>query len=341
MASMESTTDYNSVASMEYPPKSILRFFPSPDQPLHYSAVILSNQSLLQVKTPTANTKQHFDSVEEWLQSIPENPTPNQLVIDENPVRKSSESSEKKTQLLDDGKNQEETDWKNRKQIDLSKRKTIYPLSYQSFRTFPWLRSIYQFIKEAKPSLLKEEVFIRAFNYLIEFMIRHSDHIVTYIPTFKKYKYDSPLTFSLSDLSPFKKFPVNIHTSFIVTPSTRHYHYQFMGVRDGYTSSIILTEDGTKLINELYDIYQPVYELIKEDVIPYVEKKRKQNIATYKIRHTKSVLNRVNKKFEHNRIVYEKGVERLRRGYEMSVSYLQTQIKELTSKLEQYTLDSQ
>lgn len=329
---MESTTDYNSVTSMEYPPKSILRFFPSPDQPLHYSAVVLSNQSLLQVKTPTANTKQHFDSVEEWLQSIPEKPTLNQLVIDENPIRKSSEKIMKEPV---DEKDNEEKDWKNRKQIDLSKRKTIYPLSYQSFRAFPWLRSIYSFVKEAKPSLLKQEVFIKAFNYLIEFMIRHSDHIVTYIPTFKKYRYDSPLTFSLSDPSPLKKFPLNIHTSFIVTSGAKYYH-SFIGTNGGYHTNFQLTEDGTKLINELYDIYQPVYELIKDDVIPYVEKKRKQNVLGYKIQHTRTVLNRVNKQFEHKRIIYEKGVERLRRGYEMSVSFLQTQIKELTSKLEQY-----
>ena len=327
---MESTTEYKSVPSTEYQPKSILRFFPSPDQTTHYSAVILSNQSLLQVKTPTSNTKQHFDSVDEWLQSIP----PNQLVIDENPIRK---SSEKKMKEHVDEKNNENKDWENRKTIDLSKRKTLYPLSYESFRAFPWLRSIHRFVKEAKPSLLKEEVFIRAFNYLIEFMIRRSDHIVTYIPTFKKYKYDSPLTFDLSHPSPFKNFPVSIHTSFICAP--KFYHYQFISIREGHKFQ--LTEDGNKLIQELYDIYQPVYELIKTDVIPYVEKKRKQNIAKYKIQHTKSVLNRVNKKFEHTRIIYENGIERLRRDYERSIGYLQNQMKELTSKLEQYTLDSQ
>jgi len=335
---MESTAEYKSIPSTEYSPKSIIRFFPSQEQPTHYSAVILSNQTILQIKTPTGNTKQHFDSVEEWLQSIPENPTLNQLVVDENPVYK---SSQKKTKVQNDEKDNEEQDWKNRKQIDLSKRKKIYPLSYQSFRTFPWLRLIHSFVKEAKPSLLKEEVFIRAFNYLIEFMIRHSDHIVTYIPTFKKYYYDSPLTFNLSHPSPLKNFPVNIHTSFIVTPNTRQYHHQFIGIHNAYASNIQLTEDGTKLINELYDIYQPVYELIKTDVIPYVEKMRKQNIVKYKIQHTNWLLNRVNKKFEHKRVIYVKGVERLRRAYEMNIGYLQTQIKELTSKLEQYNRDLQ
>jgi len=331
---MESTTDYKSVPSMEYPHKSILRFFPSPDQPLHYSAVILTNQTLLQVKTPTENTKKPFDSVEHWLDSIPEKPTVNQLIIDENPVRK---SSEKRMKSNKDEKDDEKRDWDNRKTIDLSKRKTLYPLSYESFRAFPWLRSIHRFVKEVKPSLLKEEVFIRAFNYLIEFMIRNSDHIVTYIPTLKQYRYDSPLTFDLSHPSPLKNFPISIHISFIITPTTRPYHYQFIGVRDGYSSTILkLTEDGHKLIQDLYDIYQPVYELIKTDVIPYVEKKRKNAILTHKLQHTQASLNRYNKLFEHKRKIYERGVERLRFQYERNIGYIQNTIMELTQKLEQY-----
>ena len=144
---MESTTEYKSMSSVEYSPKSILRFFPSPDQPEHYSAVVLNNQEILQVKTPTGKTKMLYDSVEQWLESISEKPTLNQLVIDENPIRN---SSEKKMKVPTNNEiANEEQDWKNRKTIDLSKRKTVYPLSYASFRTFPWLRLIYSFVKEA------------------------------------------------------------------------------------------------------------------------------------------------------------------------------------------------
>lgn len=332
---MESTT-------IEYTPKSILRFYTSSEQKEHYSAVVLTDQSLLQVKTPMGVTKERFESVEQWLSSLPGQPTSNQLVIDTNPsrsIRPSKQSSNKEKKEEKEQKVDHKSDWENRKSIDLSKRKSLYPLSYDKFNTFPWLRLIHQFVKEVKPSLLKEEPFIKAFNGLIQFMIRNTDNIITYIPLQKQFAYETPLVFNMSHSSPLKGFPISILSSFVVIPNNqlRYTYGRFISNRELYSS--VLTEEGNQLIRELYDAYQPVYELIKTDIIPYVEKKKKRTVMEIKIRESKRFLNHYNKKFDRRRDVYERGIERITKQYDRDVIYLQNKIKEITDKMEQYKRD--
>ena len=342
---MDSTTDYTLMeSSIEYTPKSILRFYTSSEQTEHYSAIILTDLSILQVKTPMGVTKEHFESVEQWLTSLPGQPKPNQLVIDENPIRsirsskRSSNKDKKEEKEEKEKKVDHKSDWENRKSIDLSKRKSLYPLSYKGFNTFPWLRLIHQFVKEIKPSLLKEEPFIKAFNRLIEFMIRNNDNMITYIPLQKQFAYETPLVFNMSHSSALKGFPVCILSSFVVIPNSSYrLNNRFISNRELH--SMVLTEDGNQLIRELYDVYQPVYELIKTDVIPYVEKKKKRTVMEIKMRESKRFLNHYNKKFDRRRDVYERGIERLTKQYDRDVIYLQNKIKEITDKLEQYKRD--
>lgn len=336
---MESTAEYIPMEStIEYTPKSILRFYSSSDQTQHYSAVVLTDLSILQVKTPIGITKEHFESVEQWLTSLPEKPSPNQLVIDTNPTRSTlnyRQSSKKDKKEEKEQKVDHKSDWENRKSIDLSKRKSLYPLSYEKFNTFPWLRLIHQFVKEIKPSLLKEEPFIKAFNGLIEFMIRNNDNMITYIPFRKQFVYETPLVFDMSHSSPLKGFPISILSSFVVmSNSSYRLNNRFISNRELYSS--VLTEEGNQLIRELYDVYQPVYELIKTDVIPYVEKKKKRTVMEIKMRDSKRFLNYYNKKFDRRRDVYERGIQRLTKQYEKEVAYLQNKIKEITDKIDLY-----
>jgi hypothetical protein len=346
---MESTAEYTLMEStIEYTPKSILRFYTSSEQIEHYSAVVLTDLSVLQVKTPMGVTKERFESVEQWLTSLPGQPSSSQLVIDTNPSRSTQNSKRSSNKEKKDKKEEKEekeqkvdhkSDWENRKSIDLSKRKSLYPLSYDKFNTFPWLRLIHQFVKEVKPSLLKEEPFIKAFNGLIEFMIRNNDNMITYIPLQKQFAYESPLVFDMSHSSALKGFPVSILSTFVVLDNHpyRATYKRFISNRELH--SMVLTKDGNQLIRELYDIYQPVYELIKTDVIPYVEKKKKTTIMEIKIRESKRFLNHYNKKFDRRRDVYERGIERLTKQYDRDVIYLQNKIKEITDKMEQYKRD--
>jgi hypothetical protein len=143
----------------------------------------------------------------------------------------------------------------------------------------------------------------------------------------------------MSHSSPLKGFPVSILSSFVVIPNNqfRYIYSRFISNRELH--SLVLTEEGNRLIRELYDIYQPVYELIKTDVIPYVEKKKKTTVMEIKIRESKRFLNHYNKKFDRRRDVYERGIQRLTKQYEKDVIYLQNRIKEITDKMEQYKRD--
>jgi len=61
------------MSSFPFQPNTILRYYPIGGSPIHYSAVILADGRVLQVKDPFTyrKTKKMFTSVVEWSHSLP------------------------------------------------------------------------------------------------------------------------------------------------------------------------------------------------------------------------------------------------------------------------------
>jgi hypothetical protein len=289
-----------------FKPKSILRYYPPNNESEHYSAVVLSNNTLLQVKTPSGVSKIVFETVEQWLESLPHHPSTEDLKVEKNPKKKSSEKISKPSK------------------ISLLKSDRI-----------PWLNSILSFVTEMKSPLVKDDLFIKSFNDIVIFVDSHSNDFLTYSPSVKRYRYKVPLEFKLSHPEPLKGFPISIHQKYI---DLQLYGYnRYYSISD--ISKMKLNENGTKLIEELFNAYQPLYELIKVDVIPYVQKKGKSQVLYDKIKYSQYHLRSFNKKLDRRRIVYENGLKRLQAEWERYSTSLTNSINELNDKIKMYTTE--
>lgn len=60
--------------SFPFQPHTVLRYYPVGGNPIHYSAVVLKDGRVLQVKNPYARKqkKQMFESPVSWADSLPE-----------------------------------------------------------------------------------------------------------------------------------------------------------------------------------------------------------------------------------------------------------------------------
>jgi hypothetical protein len=188
-----------------------------------------------------------------------------------------------------------------------SKTKTIKPKvdKYNGFKmpkgipSIKWTKAIYTIIEEAKPELLKNEEVKKAFNNLVECLIKH-DNIFIVSPINSKSKYNCEKYIKLS-----KDWKGRI-------------------ALPGYFES---RTDGGKRIEyneerkEIADTYNILYELIKRDIVNYMEIKfHEQN----KIKDTE-YYNKIIELY-HNNI----------KGYKLKITDLEINIRNIEEKIAEY-----
>ncbi len=126
---------------------SILRFYPDNTKDDHYSAVY-KNGKLYEVKNPDNRQKLYYNSIDDWLQSLPGKPT------------------------IDEIKN------------DIIKR--IKKKKYNRINC-KWAKYIYELIKQSSDKLFSNESVIDAYNLLTNFITKHHNIFIITNNYYKSY----------------------------------------------------------------------------------------------------------------------------------------------------------
>lgn len=118
----------------------------------------------------------------------------------------------------------------------------------QSTRCIP---HIYEMMKAANPTLLEREDVKKAFNDFVEFLIKYNDSFQSTKPT-KHNKYTTGVKLKIE-----KDYLRELNFRFIY-PQNKMWSPELTRKFDEYS-------------NEFLKYYTPLYDLIKRDVIPYME----------------------------------------------------------------------
>lgn len=155
-----------------------------------------------------------------------------------------------------------------------------------------WTIYIYDMIKEAKPELLLVDLVKNAYNNLVDCLIKYENTLETYIPN-KYYKYGKD------------------GNGIILKAG----YGQIMGIPGRWTytwdqqSDPVIKENLKKYSKEIADIYNILFELIKRDIIPYME------IKNHEIKTKKDIEYYHNQmeKLENSIKIYEQAITNTRK----------------------------
>jgi hypothetical protein len=274
-----------------YPLHTVLRFYPCNDNPdVHYTAVVL-NECLLQVKAPGQTGKQHFESIAAWLASLPGSPYTDALFVETNFDKKQKERrvrSEKPKKVK----------W------NVPSKSTT-----RSIDSLPWARYVYCMIKEANPELLKNTVIRDLYNDLVACLTSYAGHIMTRPPYFYK-----------------RYCPANIRPNDGTDTVVGTLPQLFIQKRDLHSGSYQHTSSvfQQNLLHVL-SVYRPLYEQIKFDVIPYMERRMYEKKAKERTRVCNRLLVR-----------YNTSLMKLTRNFEARAQYLRYYINSFEKELASY-----
>ena len=150
---------------MSFVAGSLFRIFPDKASTKHYTAVLLKNNTLLEVKNPYTTEKRVFESLEKWCESYSK--TLSDIVID---TTKASSDPVKSTNNC----------------VTHTHGFLVPTTSQQSFR---WLKWCYSIICEIAPELLHNIELKNAYNKLVGLITPHMEYIRDYA-TYSSDKYN-------------------------------------------------------------------------------------------------------------------------------------------------------
>jgi len=114
-----------------------------------------------------------------------------------------------------------------------------------------WARHIYTMIRECDKALLKREDMRDAFNHLVQILLDHNTIIQTTAP-YRRRRYTHGITVTNNNM--YSNIRDYVHAG----PQ--------MKTHDQYLDTV----------STIYEAYQPLYELLKDTVVPFMEKKYKE-----------------------------------------------------------------
>jgi hypothetical protein len=178
----------------------------------------------------------------------------------------------------------------------------------KSYKTFPWTKHIHLLLKELSPHLLEQEPVINAFNALITCLLKYRNQFQTYKP------------------SPSSKYEIGINVKYIdVMYSTGHIYtrkalrglpHRFHGV----------AQDHEQVISsDIYQYYSVLYELMKRDIVPAMERK------AYAINMEKDI------KYTCKRITqYDEQIKKVKERCEKDIQIIQNHIVDLSARMKEF-----
>ena len=235
-----------------YPPHTMLRFYPCDENlDVHYTAVML-NEGLLQVKAPGQTGKQHFESVDAWLASLPGSPSIHAIILQTPSIQPIIRHPRPK-----------KVKW------NVPSKSTI-----RSIDSLPWARYVYCMIKEANPEFLKNDTIRTLYNELVSCLSSYAGHIMTRPPYF--YRRYSPSNIQINE---------GANTVVGALPPLFIQHRNLQTGEFQHTSFVFQEN-----MNHILSVYRPLYDQIKFDVLPYMERRLHEKKVKERTRHCIKVL---------------------------------------------------
>ena len=163
-----------------------------------------------------------------------------------------------------------------------------------------WAIYLYDMIKEANPDLLKREDIRNEYNNLITCLRKYDGFLESHIPS-KYYKYNRGIDI-MGEVVSGLLYPFRwIHDNAYNNPQRN-----------------VNSEKKTEFNKEIKQVYAPLYELIKRDIIPYMELKQHEITS-------KSQIERYHYKMEK--------VERTIKAYESRIADLYKELGQLSEEV--------
>jgi hypothetical protein len=230
----------------------MLRFYPCDENlDVHYTAVML-NKGLLQVKAPGQTGKQHFESVDAWLASLPGSPSIHAIILQTPSIQPIIRHTRPK-----------KVKW------NVPSKSTI-----RSIDSLPWARYVYCMIKEANPEFLKNDTIRTLYNELVSCLSSYAGHIMTRPPYFYRRYYVAGIQINEgADTVVGALPPLFIQHRNLQTGEFQH-------------TSFVFQEN----MNHILSVYRPLYDQIKFDVLPYMEHCLHEKKVKERTRHCIKVL---------------------------------------------------
>ncbi len=228
-------------------PKTLLRYYPNKeDKEKHYTCVILKDNSVLEVKNLEGKSRLTYPAVENWLLSLPDKVTVDELEVelpDTNVSSSSSLSQSLKCQLppcYQDGK----------------------IVNYRS-----WVSYIHSIMKELSPSLLTKESVVKAFNKFVETLNTYK-HLYYIRGISKKYRYKYGLILNDTLLNYTTNNTYDVCKEFYNFMPYLRFNYRFAS-NNKIVVNDIEYELGT-VVKDILQAYNGLFLEIKDDIVPYI-----------------------------------------------------------------------
>lgn len=179
------------------------------------------------------------------------------------------------------------------------------PLS-KSYKTFPWTKHIHLLFKELCPHLLEQEPVISAFNALITCLLKYRNEFQTFKPS-PSYKYEECINIRYIDVK---------YSSGHTQKALRGFAHRIRGVTQ---------EKEQEISSDIYQHYVVLYELIKRDIVPAMERK------THTINMEK------NMKYTCKRIAqYDEQIKKVKERCEKDIQMIQNHIVDLSTRMKEF-----
>ena len=236
---------------MTYIPGTIFRAYTA-DNSKHYSAVLLKDGRVFEIKNPDTRERVTYDSFDSWFAEHPDCT----LKVD---ISKSSGCI-----------------------IPSDTNGVNYPT--EKHTAFRWVQWLYSIVGEFASSLLTSEDFKTAYNHMVEVATKHKQELDHYDYLFVGYRRYTPLT--LSSVGGYRAewsgYPGSFHSS-------HYYHTPYTGIGHKRYTKEDYTAARVEIVNAYKRLYEIVNPVISEKMAAkraFLDKKRE--IATVETNIRKS-----------------------------------------------------
>lgn len=241
-----------------YTPGTLFRIY-SADNSKHYTAVLLKDGKVLEVKNPDTGKKETFPSLTMWRAS--HGATEDDVKVD------SSKGSGIVVGTDTNGFN--------------------YPNDWHS--AYSWVKWLYLMVGEAAPQLLKSEEFKTLYNQMVELCNKHKQELRHWDYSFRgKTRYDIyNLKSRYANGDKWDGYPGHFYYE-------KFYYARHSGNDYKYYSK----EEYEQARAEFVSVYKKIYEIVHPVISDYMTKKHNILMTQAKISQTKATIKKYEKKAE-------------------------------------------
>ena len=271
--------------------QTILRYHPA-DGSYHYSAIVLED-NILEVKQAGKAVKNSYSSVGEWLESLPGAPVWSDIIVSPEEDKEKKEKEKVKVKAVKEKAVKEKAvKAVKEKAVKAVKEKAVklrlIPMKDEILST-RWTIHLHRMMKEANPALLKREDVILAFNALVEVLVEYQAHVHSIVSgSIQVYRSGVDI-----DNNPEKE-PLHAMCEVLMNSVNRDPVTGRMSIRHRfYRSQQGPTKEEQHITARIISAYRPLFALIRDDVLPYMERMNHAIVEKEKNKRIQKIMDRM------------------------------------------------